>query len=316
MCRFTIILNNKCLPLQEIKGILWFMEHSIFKQCYKEPYTPDEDFNTRNHQINLDGFGIGYFPYDVHKDNDTDVTHVDTNTNTNTNINTNTNTNTNTTFHHHSHPTIYRNIFPSWNDCNLMQILPCIKTQCMMVHIRAVAPIVNSSKFAKNLQAPVHTYNCHPFEHDGFIFCHNGLMESFYEGNLRKMVVNRISDDLLLKIKGTTDSEYIFFLLLTLIRENNDIHLSINYLIEFINALSSINVCSLNIALATENNVWVTRYINNDEIPPSLYISTECFDSVVVSSEPLKKDGCEWKLVDKNQLIHIEKNKTVTYYDI
>ena len=121
MCRFTIILNDKCLPLQEIKGILWFMEHSIFKQCYKEPYTPDEDFNTRNHQINLDGFGIGYFPDVVHTPNTV------------------------------AHPTIYKNIFPSWNDCNLMQMLPCIKTQCMMVHIRAVAPIVNSSKFAKNI---------------------------------------------------------------------------------------------------------------------------------------------------------------------
>ena len=283
MCRFTIILNNKCLPLQEIKGILWFMEHSIFKQCYKEPYTPDEDFNTRNHQINLDGFGIGYFPHTA------------------------------------SHPTIYRNIFPSWNDCNLMQMLPCIKTQCMMVHIRAVAPIVNSSKFAKNMQAPVHTYNCHPFEHDGYMFCHNGLFESFYEGNLRKIIINRISDDLLLRAKGTTDSEYLFFLLLTLIKETNnyDVHTAINLLIEFINSLSTTNVCSLNIALADENNVYITRYINNDENPPSLYISTECFDSIVVSSEPLIKNNCDWKLVEKNQLIHIEKkNKNISYFNL
>lgn len=291
MCRFTIILNNKCLPLQEIKGILWFLEHSIFKQCYKEPYTPNEDFNTRNHHINLDGFGIGYFPY-------------------------NEQTNKKSTEKSITHPTVYRNIFPSWNDCNLMQILPCIKTQCMMVHIRAVAPIVNSSKFVKNLQAPVHTYNCHPFEQDGFIFCHNGSFESFYEGNLRKIVINRISDCLLLKIKGTTDSEYLFFLLLTFIKENNNVHLSINKLIEFINSLSSTNACSFNAALADENNVYVTRYINNDEIPPSLYISEECFDSVVVSSEPLIKDGCEWKLVDKNQLIHIEKNKNISYYSL
>ena len=120
MCRFTIVLNDKCFQLQEIKDMLWFLEHSIFKQCYKEPYTPNEDFNSRNHHINLDGFGIGYFAHD----------YVDKK----------------------YHPIIYKNVFPSWNDCNLMQMLPSIKTQCMMIHLRAVAPIVNSSKLAKNIQ--------------------------------------------------------------------------------------------------------------------------------------------------------------------
>jgi len=277
MCRFTFVVKDEKLSLEEIKGILWFYDNSIFKQSYKNPYTPKEDINPRNNHLNLDGYGIGWYA--------------------------------------DSTPIVYRNVIPSWNDVNLMHLLPSIRTKSLLAHIRAVVPLSKDSKFKKYVShIPVNTYNCHPFQYKDIMFCHNGTIESFYDGSLRKKIINKISNNLITEIKGNTDSEYLFFLILSFIENGNSPNQAIVSSFLFLNSLSDTNICSLNIYLNINNISYITRYINsNEHQPPSLYLST-CKNRTIITSEPLNTKECEWDVVENNSLITI--NNTTRNYTI
>ena len=263
MCRLLFVLSNNDLTKKNIRDLLWFQEHSIFKQCYKDPYTPFDESNPRNHSVNLDGYGIGFY---------------------NDNL-----------------PKKYTNIIPSWNDVNLFQMIPYIKTNILMVHIRAVDPLVedNFKYIGNQSQTPVHVYNCHPFTYERYMFCHNGFIEAFYKGNLRKKIINQIDDDLLLKIKGNTDSEYLFYLIMTFFKKSNNITNAIKTSINFINNLDPTLTFSMNIIITNGSITVGTRYINKDNLnPPSLYYY-KSDDKMYISSEPLQKNNSNWKLVKK-----------------
>lgn len=282
MCRFTIILKNDSnnFTLQEIKNIFWYTDHSLFKQCYKNPYTPEEEDNVRNNKINLDGYGLGYYSNNI--------------------------------------PIIYRNTIPSWNDTNLIYMLPNIHTSCLMIHIRAVTPIITNNELAKHIKhSPVSIHNCHPFQHNQYIFCHNGIVEAFYVGHLKKKILNEISDDLITELNGSTDSEAIFFLLISLINKNkhkdNGIITSFKQLIQFLNNLSNEHISSLNLCLTDGNNIYATKYISNNKEPPSLYLCMSYNNMVTISSEPISKKYGTWISIEKNSLIHINKTQYEIY---
>lgn len=277
MCRLAIIINKNNINIEYLTKLLWFYEHSIFKQCYKEPYTPYDDNNPRNHKINLDGFGIGFFADNI--------------------------------------PKKYTNIIPSWNDTNLFQIIPYIKTKVLLTHIRAVDSLSESNfKYLGNKSnTPVHLYNCHPFIYKNWMFCHNGFIECFYKGSCRKKIINKIKNHLLLEILGTTDSEYIFYLIISYYEIYNDMIKSIINCIKFLNKFSGI--ITVNLIITDGINTYATRYVNsNNDKPPSLYYIKKN-DEIILSSEPLEKNNTEWILVKKNSIISI-KDFEINFFNI
>ena len=60
MCRFVIYIGNHRI----IKNIVWLPEHSLIKQSFTQAYTPGCLKNDRDHDINVDGFGIGWYDTD------------------------------------------------------------------------------------------------------------------------------------------------------------------------------------------------------------------------------------------------------------
>jgi len=150
------------------------------------------------------------------------------------------------------------------------------------------------------------------------MFCHNGFIEAFYDGKIRKQIINKIDDDLLIDIKGNTDSEYIFYLLLTFIEKIKDVKEAIKETLLFLNDVSESYILSINICLLNKNNVYVTRYINKeDEVPPSLYYE-KINDKIIISSEPLNKkkdidtdEILTWKKIEKNKLLYIKNYEIV-----
>ncbi len=56
--------------------------------------------------------------------------------------------------------------------------------------------------------------NCHPFRHGNWLFVHNGEVDGIEL--IRKQLITAISDDLFPQVLGTTDSEVMFYLALTL----------------------------------------------------------------------------------------------------
>jgi predicted glutamine amidotransferase len=68
---------------------------------------------------------------------------------------------------------------------------------------------------------PVQETNCHPFTHGRWLFVHNGYIAEY--GRLRRDMMLTVRPDLFPEIRGTTDSELMFFLALTFGLEDDPI---------------------------------------------------------------------------------------------
>ena len=139
--------------------------------------------------------------------------------------------------------------------------------------------------------------NTHPFWFDGNYMIHNGCIFPFD----RNFFIKRISNKYHKHIKGTTDSEVLFYIYLT-IRDNSN-----NAWKDFLVFLKNIDlenniIISGNFVICSKNKIMISRFINNDEEPPSLYISN---NDMIISSEPVTNN---YKLIKKNTSIIYDIN--------
>ena len=98
-------------------------------------------------------------------------------------------------------PGVFRSIEPAWNDQNLREVAGHVRSHLFFAHIRAA------------IGSAVQQTNCHPFRHDDWLFMHNGFIDGFAE--IKRDLVLTIDESLYPQIKGTTDSEILFYLALT-----------------------------------------------------------------------------------------------------
>ena len=98
-------------------------------------------------------------------------------------------------------PGIYKDIQPAWNDSNLLSLAAHIESPLFFAHIRAATGTA------------IQRTNCHPFQYKNWLFVHNGSINGFHA--IKRDLVLAISPELYGEIKGTTDSEIMFYLALT-----------------------------------------------------------------------------------------------------
>lgn len=101
-----------------------------------------------------------------------------------------------------SRPAVFRSIEPAWNDQNLREITQAIESPLFFSHVRAAAG------------PPTQQTNCHPFRYQNWLFMHNGVLGDF--AKMKRELVFAVDPSLYPHIRGTTDSEVIFHLALTL----------------------------------------------------------------------------------------------------
>ena len=261
MCRWFIYCGQEML----LENILYKSNHSIIKQSYLKKYTPFlEELNNRDHEVNVDGFGIGWYIENQKK------------------------------------PCYYTSIKTPWSDFNFRRLSKILKSKLIFAHIRAIKP------FSTGL---IHEFNCHPFNFDNLIFMHNGDFKNFK--NYLKIIINKIDSDIFSHLSGNTDSEYIFLLIISFLKnkEKNieNIKIAIRQVIKYINEITT-DIFSFNIAITDGNFIIFTRYISNDEKPPSLYY--KFFDKhICISSEPINDDD-DWIYIPKN-IIGYYNNKEI-----
>ena len=100
-----------------------------------------------------------------------------------------------------SFPGVFKDVRPAWNDSNLQGLSQQIKASLFVAHIRAAT------------DGAVQRSNCHPFAHDNWLFVHNGAIDGY--SRLRRDLMFAIAPELFNSIEGTTDSELMFYLALT-----------------------------------------------------------------------------------------------------
>jgi predicted glutamine amidotransferase len=99
-------------------------------------------------------------------------------------------------------PGLYHGTEPAWNDQNLRELAGHISSPLFFTHIRAA------------IGSPVQQTNCHPFRHGNWLFMHNGYLNEF--ATIKRDVVLAIDPSLYPQIQGGADTEFLFFLALTL----------------------------------------------------------------------------------------------------
>jgi glutamine amidotransferase len=99
-------------------------------------------------------------------------------------------------------PGVYRSVLPAWGDPNLRELAGHIRSPLFMTHVRAA------------IGSPVQDTNCHPFRHGAWLFVHNGFIAEFRA--LRRELMLALDPALFPLVQGSTDTEVVFHLALTL----------------------------------------------------------------------------------------------------
>lgn len=197
-------------------------------------------------------------------------------------------------------PGVFRSTRPAWNDYNLISMARKIESNCVLAHIRAAT------------MGEITTYNCHPFSYKEYSFVHNGGIAHFED--LRRELVLELDEELFQAVKGQTDSEHLFFLIMQFLSQDKEKNLEQALLqgIKWVNDRqknsSDEYFSGLNTAITDGKQLIVTRYCSKDHRPISLYYSTgkakaDSLDNLIVASEPLTNIAQDWVEIPLNHYI-------------
>jgi len=98
-------------------------------------------------------------------------------------------------------PHVTRSAVSALSDRVFQRVSGVVASETVLAHVR------------KATQGTLSVLNCHPFQHGRWVFAHNGDVPNFVE--YRDALVQEVSPRLRRYILGDTDSEVIFFLVLT-----------------------------------------------------------------------------------------------------
>ncbi|BCA94636.1 class II glutamine amidotransferase [Legionella antarctica] len=236
-------------------------------------------------------------------------------------------------------PFLYRSNYLPFYDENLKSISMKVKSRCLIAHIRGVE-YSDKSVVSKE--------NVHPFLFDNttIAFAHNGSLAGFED--IRYEIASYSKPEFKKQIRGTTDSEWMYALFLSLLPEKkvlgvNDIFDGILSLIDrlvFIRKKHSITLSSpLNFFISNGSFIVATRFVLNyghysakQLLSPHMiyhslwYTHGESYgfddegykmkmgknkNSIIISSEPLTEDSTTWIEIPEYSFIGatLEKDK-------
>ena len=198
-------------------------------------------------------------------------------------------------------PGIFKSTQPAWNDNNLIHISQKIKSPCFLAHVRA------------STIGDVNQNNCHPFSFEEYSMVHNGTIRNFEK--YKKRLIDSIEENLFLQIKGNTDSECFFFLIMHFLRQKNNLVLSVKKAINWIaNIQENCDGFSrINIVITNGNELMATRFVSKGEKSLSLKYYSKSkehnkISSLILSSEALSDDDKLWQELPENHYIFLNKN--------
>jgi predicted glutamine amidotransferase len=159
-------------------------------------------------------------------------------------------------------PRLYRSVHPAWNDRNLRELAAGISSPLFFAHIRA------------STGTAIQETNTHPFRYGRWLWMHNGLIREF--ARVRRELVLAIDDSLFPSLEGTTDSETMFYLALTLGLEHDPVA-AVERMVSLVEETGGRhdveNPIQMTVATTDGRSIWAFRYSSEGD-SRSLYFST------------------------------------------
>jgi glutamine amidotransferase len=171
------------------------------------------------------------------------------------------------------------------------------------------------------------TENTHPFEQDGRLFAHNGVV-----GGLDRLR-DAVGETLTGLVHGDTDSELVFALITAYARRLGDLGEAIAAAARWIGA--SLPVYALNLIITTPTDLWALRYPDThplyvlarpagghtgrrhlEHASASGRVRVRCGDladapATIVASEPMDEDP-HWRPLNPGELLHVAAGQHLT----
>jgi predicted glutamine amidotransferase len=164
-------------------------------------------------------------------------------------------------------PGLYRSVSPAWSDRNLQDLCAQVRSPLFLAHVRAATG------------TPVQQTNCHPFRHGRWLFVHNGFIDSYLR--LRRDLVLAVDPPLFERLEGTTDSELLFLLALSLGLEEEPLPAleRMAGLVEATGRRHGVeSPLQMTLGLSDGERLYAVRYASAGMEPNSLYVSNDAHD--------------------------------------
>jgi glutamine amidotransferase len=196
-----------------------------------------------------------------------------------------------------TNPFTYKSTLPIWNDVNLPQLSRYAESSCVLAYVRSAT-----------LGQAVDLSNCQPFDDRKLLCLHNGRVENFRQ-TIYRPIRDRLGDFAYQAIKGSTDSEHIFALLLDEIQANPSINLeqALSATLDRLDTLAKSHQtrASANLLISDGKRLIASRFAS-DRNSPSLYWLRD--DSTfpaaaIIASEPLFTG--DWHSIPEHSIVSV-----------
>ncbi|MER8184898.1 class II glutamine amidotransferase [Kitasatospora sp. NPDC094015] len=160
-------------------------------------------------------------------------------------------------------PAVFRATGPAWSERNLLELARCVRSPLFLAHIRA------------STGTAVQQSNCHPFRYGHWLWMHNGAIHGFPE--LKRDLALLIDPSLYPYVEGSTDSELMFYLALSL-GLRDDAPRAVERMIRTIEEAGQRHgvpaPLQMTVAVSDGSRLWAFRY-STEHRSRSLFFSTD-----------------------------------------